>query len=219
MPSEEFDKQFDAFARERYKNLLADLPGWEMQYQIASKAISESRWSDAIVPARKAVELYPEHSGPDSPYLLLARALDKSGDRPQALQTLLDYRKAGGWDPGALRELAKWLDEAKRTDDALDVLSAVNYVDPLNGDQHAVLGERLLATAKNEDALREFRVQLALNPHDPTPGHFGMARALRALGDQSASRRHLLDALETAPHYKPAQDLLLQMLEERKRNE
>jgi tetratricopeptide (TPR) repeat protein len=219
MPSEEFDKQFDAFARERYKGLLADLSGWEMQHQIATKAVAESRWRDAIEPARKAVELYPEHSGPDSPYLLLARALDKSGDRPQALQTLLDYRKAGGWDPGALRELAKWLDEAKRADDALEVFSALNYVDPLNGDQHVVLGERLLAAARNEDALREFRVQLALSPHDRAPGHFGMARALRAIGDQPASRRHLLDALETAPHYKPAQDLLLQMIEERKRNE
>jgi tetratricopeptide (TPR) repeat protein len=219
MTSEEFDKQFDAFARERYKDLLADLRGWEMQYQIAAKAVAESRWRDAIEPARKAIALYPEHSGPDSPYLLLARAYDKAGERPQALQTLLDYRKAGGWDPGALRELAKWLDEAKRPDDALEVLSAVNYVDPMNGDQHVVLGERLLSSARNEDALREFRVQLALNPHDPAPGHFGMARALRALGDQPASRRHLLDALETAPHYKPAQELLLQMIEERKRNE
>lgn len=219
MKSEEFDKQFDAFARERYKALLADLKGWDMQYEIATKAFSESRWNDAIVAARKAVELYPEHSGPDSPYLLLAKAQDKAGDRPQALQTLLDYRKAGGWDPAALRDLAKWLDEAKRPAEALEVFSAINYVDPLNGDQHTLLGERYLAGGKNEDSLREFKVQLALSPHDPATGNFGMARALRALGDKPASRRHLLDALETAPHLKPAQDLLLQMIEERKRNE
>jgi cellulose synthase operon protein C len=99
------------------------------------------------------------------------------------------------------------------------VFAALNHVDPLNGNQHSVLGERLLASGKNEESLREFRVQLALSPHDPAPGHFGMARALRALGDTPASRRHLLDALETAPHYKPAQTLLLQMIEERKRNE
>jgi tetratricopeptide (TPR) repeat protein len=219
MSSEEFDKQFDAFARERYKGLLADLQGWEKIYAEADKAIAEARWQDAIEPARKAVELYPEHSGPDSPYLLLARALDKAGDRPGALQTLLDYRKAGGWEPGALRELASWLDEAERADEALEVFAALNYVDPLTGNQHTVLGERLLAGGKNEESLREFRVQLALNPHDPAPGHFGMARALRAIGDAPASRRHLLDALETAPHYKPAQTLLLQMIEERKRNE
>lgn len=219
MKSEDFDKQFDAFARERYKALLADLKGWDMQYEIATKAFSESRWNDAIVAARKAVELYPEHSGPDSPYLLLAKAQDKAGERPQALQTLLDYRKAGGWDPAALRDLAKWLDEAKRPAEALEVFSAINYVDPLSGDQHVVLGERYLTGGKNEDSLREFQVQLALAPHDPATGHFGMARALRAMGDKPASRRHLLDALETAPHLKPAQDLLLQMIEERKRNE
>ena len=219
MSSEDFDKQFDAFVRERYKGLLADLPGWEALYQDASKAVSEGRWRDAVDPARKAIALYPEHSGPDSPYLLLARALDKAGDRSGALQTLLDYRQAGGWDPSALRDLASWLDEAGRAQDALEVFAAVNYVDPLNGNQHTLLGERLLAGGKHEDALREFRVQLALSPHDPAPGHFGMARALRALGDLPASRRHVLDALETAPHYKPAQALLLQMIEERKRNE
>jgi len=219
LPSADFDKQFDAFARERYKALLADLPGWEKLYGEASKAVAEARWRDAIEPARKAMELYPEHSGPDSAYLLLARAYDKVGERAQALQTLLAYRQAGGWDPGALRELATWLDEAGRAEEALEVLAALNYVDPLNGNQHLLLGERLLAGGKSEDSLREFRVQLALNPHDPAPGHFGMARALRALGDRPASRRHLLDALETAPHYKPAQEMLLQMLEERKRNE
>jgi tetratricopeptide (TPR) repeat protein len=219
MPAEEFDKQFDAFVRERYKPLLANLESWQAQYQQASKAIAESRWQDAIEPARRAVELYPEHSGPNSPYLLLARAYDKSGNRAQALQTLLDYRAAGGWDPDALRELARWLDEAGRGREALEVYAALNYVDPLNGDQHTVLGERYLAAGNHEEALREFRVQLALSPHDPAPAHFGMARALRALGDRAASRRHLLDALETAPHYKPAQALLLQMIEERKRNE
>jgi tetratricopeptide (TPR) repeat protein len=219
MPTEEFDKQFDAFVRERYEPLLANLESWQAQYQQASKAIAESRWQDAIEPARRAVELYPEHSGPNSPYLLLARAYDKSGNRAQALQTLLDYRAAGGWDPDALRELARWLDEAGRGREALEVYAALNYVDPLNGDQHTVLGERYLAAGNHEDALREFRVQLALSPHDPAPAHFGMARALRALGDRAASRRHLLDALETAPHYKPAQALLLQMIEERKRNE
>ena len=56
---------------------------------------------------------------------------------------------------------------------------------------------------------------LALNAHDPAPAYFGAARALHALGDRAASRRHVLDALATAPHYRPAQEFLLQMIEER----
>lgn len=219
MSSEEFDRQFEAFARERYQALLANMQSWEKAHQEAAEAIADSRWRNAIEPARKAIDLYPEHSGPNSPYLLLARAFEQLGERSKALQTLLDYRSAGGWDPNALRQLATLLDEVGRADHALEVLAAVNYVDPLNGPQHTLLGERFIALEKPEAALREFSVQLALMPHDPAPAHFGMARALRALGDIPASRRHLLDALETAPHYKPAQTLLLQMIEERKRNE
>lgn len=217
--SDEFDRQFIAFARERYQALLANLHVWERHHQAASAAAAQARWSEAIESARKAIELYPEHTGPDSPYLLLAHAYDKSGQRAQALSALLDYRAAGGWDPKALRDLASGLDEAGRGAQALEVFAALNYVDPLNGPQHTVLGERYLAIGRIDDALREFQVQLALNPHDPAPGHFGIARSLRARGDLGGARRHVLDALEASPHYKPAQTLLLQMIEERKRNE
>ena len=48
---------------------------------------------------------------------------------------------------------------------------------------------------------------------------FGAARALYVLGDRAASRRHVLDALVAAPHYKPAQEFLLKIVEERTKNE
>jgi Flp pilus assembly protein TadD len=111
--------------------------------------------------------------------------------------------------------LARWLDEAGRTEQATEVMVSLNYADPLNPELHSQLGERLLAAGRAQDALREYQALLALNALDQAPAHYGMARALRELGDKAGSRRHLLDALETAPHYKPAQALLLQMIEER----
>jgi hypothetical protein len=42
-----------------------------------------------------------------------------------------------------------------------------------------------------------------------------LAKALRANGDQAASRRSVLQALEIAPHFKPAQEMLLDMVEGR----
>jgi cellulose synthase operon protein C len=104
---------------------------------------------------------------------------------------------------------------AGRRDEAIATLMAVNYADPLHGEQHLKLGEQFLSAGRAEDSLREFQVLLGLDHHDPAVANFGMARALRELGDGAASRRYLLDALETAPHYKPAQALLLQMIEER----
>lgn len=219
MAPADFDKEFDAFLHSRYGALLAGLKEWEAQYQAARKAIQSEQWNDAVTSAKRAVELYPEHVGPGSPSLLLARALDKLGRRPEAIAAIEAYRNAGGWDPGALRELAHWLDEVGRKNDATAVLQALNYSDPLNADQHAQLGERLLTENRAEDSLREFRVLLALRDHDQAQALFGAARALYALGDRAASRRHVLDALAAAPHYKPAQEFLLQIVEERTKNE
>jgi tetratricopeptide (TPR) repeat protein len=215
MPAADFDDEFDAFLRARYAMLLANTEEWQKVYEQAGAAIRSERWKDAIVPARRATEIYPEDIGPDSAWLLLARALDKSDQRREAIEVLLSYRRAGGWNPGALRELAAWLDGAGRSDEATDTLMTLNYVEPLNGNQHQQLGERLLAANQPEEAMREYRVLLALSAHDPAPANLGIARALRQLGDHQGSRRYLLDALASAPHYKPAQELLLQMFQER----
>jgi tetratricopeptide (TPR) repeat protein len=210
-----FDKEFDTFVRTRFANVLANFEDWQRQMQAGRQAIQKERWADAVEPARRAVALYPEHVGGDSAHLMLAKALDKLNRRADAIVALEDYRRAGGWDPTALRELARWLDEAGRTQDATRLMVSLNYSDPLNVEVHAQLGERLLTAGRNEDALREFQALLALNTLDQAPAHYGMARALRGMGDKLGSRRHLLDALATAPHFKPAQALLLKMIEER----
>ncbi|PZN32132.1 MAG: hypothetical protein DIU71_08265 [Proteobacteria bacterium] len=216
MEPEEFDEAFVEYVRQRYAPILDDMAGWQRDHQAARQAIAAQRWTDAIEPARRAAERYPEHSGPASPHILLARALDKTGRRAEAIESLRRYRRNGGWQPEALRELAAWLDEAGETAEATEILLSLNYLDPLNAAHHAALGDRLLAAGRAEEALREFQVLLALGPRDEAPARFGMARALRATGDATASRRYLLDALAIAPHYRPAQDLLLQMIEERK---
>lgn len=217
--AEQFDKEFDAFARRRFAMLLANIDQWERLYQRAREAVQKEQWEQAIEPARQAAQLYPEHIGPDNPNLLLARALDKLGRRAEAIAALEAYRGAGGWDPEPLRQLAHWLDEAGQPQDATSLMEALNYADPLNEAQHADLGERLLSANRAEDALREFRALLALEQHDQAQALYGAARALHAMGDRAASRRHILDALAAAPHYKPAQDFLLEIVEERTRNE
>lgn len=216
---EEFDKEFNTFVRSRFGTLLAGMREFEERYQAARKAMQAEQWSDVIEPAKRAAALYPEHVGPGSPNLLLARAFDKLGQRPEAIAAMETYRNAGGWDPDALRELARWLDESGRGPDATAILETLNYADPLNADQHAQLGERLLASERAEESLREFQALRSLREHDQAQALFGSARALRLLGDGAGSRRHVLDALAVAPHYRPAQEFLLQIIEERTKNE
>jgi len=211
----EFDKEFDAFMKQRYAALLPHMDEWQHNYKAAYEAIEEKKWPAAIEAARKAVAMYGEYVGDGSPYLLLAKAYKESKQPAQALQTLLDYRHAGGWDPEALRELARDLQASGRSADAIEVLLAVNYGDPLKEESHASLGDALLAAQRPQEAMREYRTLLALDTHDKATAHLGIARALRSMGDRAQAKRSVLQALETAPSFRDAQKLLLEMTDER----
>jgi len=211
MRSTEFDEQFTAFMKERFAGVLGAWDEWQRSMRAAHEAAAREDWPAVIEPARRAADIFPEFTMTGSPHLLLARALDATGNRADAIAALQRYHRLGGWDPEALRLLAGWLDESGRKDQALEVRQALLFADPLDPALHAALGDGFHAAGRMRESLREYRVLLALDPHDRAAANFGIARALRALGDQAGSRRHLLDALETAPHYRPAQDLLLEM--------
>jgi cellulose synthase operon protein C len=212
-----FDREFDAFVNERFAAPIGNFDAWQKALQTAHEAVKQQDWSAAIDSASQAVGHYPQHVGPGSAALVLGHALNKAGRRAEAIAALKAYRDAGGWEPDALLELARWLDEAGDQGAATEVFGAVNYVDPMNTDLHSRLGERLLTAGDAAAALREFRVLRAIEGADPATAHFGAARALRVLGNPDESRRELLDALAAAPHYRPAQALLLETIEERTR--
>ncbi|HVY80774.1 MAG TPA: tetratricopeptide repeat protein [Steroidobacteraceae bacterium] len=211
MSPSDFDKELAKFLNERFAKYLADPKAWQQAMQAAHQAAGESKWADVIEPARRAVDLFPDYTLSGSPWLLLARAYDETGKRADALGALQRYRELGGWDPDALRKLATWLDEAKQPQKSLEVLNALTLIAPLDASLHAQLGERYNADGKAADSLREYKVLLALDAHDNAAANFGIARALNSLGDRAQSRRYVLQALETAPHYRPAQDLLLEI--------
>jgi tetratricopeptide (TPR) repeat protein len=211
MSPADFDKELAKFMNERFAKYLADPKAWQEAMKAAHQAAGDSKWPDVIEPAKRAVDIFPDYTLGGSPWLLLARAYDETGKRPDALGALQRYRELGGWDPDALRKLAAWLDEAQQPQKSLEVLNALTLVAPLDGSLHAQLGERYNAAGQAADSLREYKVLLALEARDSATANFGIARALNSLGQRAESRRRLLQALETAPHYRPAQDLLLEI--------
>ena len=209
----EFDKTFDEFMKQRYAKALPRLEEWKKHYTDAVAAAEREEWNATIDAARAAIDIYGEAADSGSPYLLLAKAYGKTNQGDLALQALLDYRAGGGWDPDALVTLANELHARNRSQEALDVMLALNLVDPLNTESHLRLADTLLAAARPQEAAREYRALLALDTHDKAAAHFGVARALQNMGDRVGSRRSVLEALEAAPHFKPAQELLLEMVE------
>ncbi len=208
---EEFDKQFDAFVSQRYAAYIADPKRWPDLMERAHRMADAHNWAAARDAAHAAIEMFPEFTGNGSAYEVLAQVEESDGHPDAAIAALTAWRQAGGWNPDSQRKLASLLLAAKRDDEAARVLAAVNFADPLATQDHDRLGQLLLAEDKGADALREYQVLLSLQPGDTAVANYGLARSYRMLGDAAQARRHVLESLEIAPNYRPAQHLLLEM--------
>jgi tetratricopeptide (TPR) repeat protein len=89
------------------------------------------------------------------------------------------------------------------------------YVDPTDPGPHQRLADLAEALHRPALAVREWRALVALDPADPAVAYYRLARAELAAGNREAARRAVLRALEQAPGYEPALELLLEIKEGR----
>jgi tetratricopeptide (TPR) repeat protein len=212
---DEFDTQFKAFMEQRFAPYLKDPNRWPELLRRAHTMLEARNWREARDAAQAAITLLPEYTAAGSAYEVLAAAEEGAGNTDAAIAAWQAWRKAGGWNPSGMRKLGELLLAAKRNPDATEVLAAINWSDPLAAEGHDRLGKLLVEQNRGAEALREYQVLLALRPLDTAAANFGLARALRLTGDNARARRHVLESLETAPNYRPAQRLLLEMTGER----
>lgn len=212
---EEFDAAFKEFVEQRFAAYLKDPKRWPELLRRAHTMLDARNWAAAREAAQAAITMLPEYTASGSAYEVLAAAEEGAGNTAAAIAAWQEWRGAGGWNPAGMRKLGELLLAEKRNVEAAEVLAAINWSDPLAADNHDQLGRLLIAQNRGAAALREYEVLLALQPLDTAAANYGMARALRLTGDEARARRHLLQSLETAPNYRPAQRLLLEMTGER----
>jgi tetratricopeptide (TPR) repeat protein len=209
---EQFDKDFAGYVDEQLGSVVAVLDNWREAEQAAQAALHGEQWEEAAGKAAHAIDLFPDYVDEGSAYLVKAKSEVELKRQDAAIATLLEYRRRGGHDPDALLKLANWLEEANRPADSLAVLEDVLMVAPLRPEVHQELGDRLLAAGRPAEAAVEYRALLAMNPHDLAEAHFRLAKAYFAAKDRSRCREQLLYALEIAPNYREAQQLLLEIV-------
>jgi tetratricopeptide (TPR) repeat protein len=211
MEPDDFDAAFDAFVTAEYDDVLEQLDHWAHTQARIDAALDNGDWDDVIELADELVAIMPHYTEPDSPYLALARAHNELDQREAAREALETFWRGGGYDPGALKRLSDWLVEAGQRDTAIEVLHSINLVDPLDADLHGELGDMLLAASRAEEALREYEIAMALAPHDMATAWYRLASAQHALGNIEESQANVLQALDVAPNFRPAQRLLLKL--------
>jgi tetratricopeptide (TPR) repeat protein len=163
----------------------------------------------------RAKALFPEYAGDNSPYFLLATAhhlAGRSGKVAVELEELTSRNQAHY--PG-LRLLAEARLDLADTSGAARALESAQYVYPFETADHLRLAQWYSATGQQERAIQERRAVLALNPFNRSEALYQLALAQWTAGDQRGARSTVLEALEQAPNYEEALELLLEMRGER----
>jgi cellulose synthase operon protein C len=208
----QFDENFAGYVDAQLGAVLMQLDAWREKQGELQETVQRGDWRLVAAKAAEAIELFPDYVDEGSPYIAKARAHRELGETGLATATLLEYRKRGGYDPDALIALARQLGEAGRTDESIDVYEDVLMVAPLRAEVHRDFGDRLAEANKHREALVEYQAFLAMNPQDLAEAHYRLAKTHVALDDRAKGREHLLYALEIAPHYREAQQLLLEVV-------
>jgi Flp pilus assembly protein TadD len=197
-----------------------DLPGLKTRAEKApenfysqwsyGRALFDSGNLSGARPAlEKAAQLAPPVRGSVSPHGLLAQIAEKDGDVTRARKELRELLTYDHENVGAARHLALLAGKTNATEDQDIGLRLVADLDPFDGDVHSQLGRRELAKSRREAALIEFQAALALNPPNLAEAHTDIGEVLLALGRRDEARREALQALQQAPSYPRAQELLL----------
>ncbi len=172
---------------------------------------SEGDMDRAIEHLRRASELFPFYTGQGNPYLQMADIYQSRGQKAEAATALAGLVRYDENDSEALKRLAGLRLEMGDRDGALEAAFASFYINPFDTALHKLAGDAYLEKGDRAAAVREFRVRLALKPPDLAEAHYDLARSLDALGNRAEARREVLRALEIAPGFDKAQELLLKL--------
>ena len=170
---------------------------------------------EAMQAFERAAALVPAAGGPGSPHeQLAAMALEKK-DRPRAITELTALVAVDFNNVEAARQLADLLRQSGVEDPArlTPVYQRIAAIDPFDPEAHAMLGRYAMARNEADTASREFRAVIALGPVDKAAAYTDLGESYLKGGKRAEAKKQVLSALEIAPGYERAQDLLLKLVD------
>jgi tetratricopeptide (TPR) repeat protein len=196
------------------KALAADNPdSFPVQMQLAEALHKAGDRAGAIEALERADRLLPGAPGDNNPNGMLAAIALEQGDTARAVRALEALVRVNHTDVAAARKLASLLSPQTDPGRAQDAYQRVVAIDPFDAGAQSALGHLLLGRKDAQGALQAFRSALAAGPTDRAAAHADLAEAYLMAGQPADARRQALAALEIAPSFERAQDLLLQIVE------
>jgi hypothetical protein len=234
VPLPELEKKFADFARARAENLApnADLekpPAGEMEIETelweklhpgnyylsmekARQLMEDKKWAEAKPLLESVAASYAGERRGDNPLWLEAVTERNLNDTNAELALLEKFaRQEADFVDLYLRliELTgarkDWAAETKYAERLLQI-------NPLLSAPYRALAEAGNGLDNKGQSIDAYRKLLLLDPPDPVDAHFRLARLLHERGGaENEAKRQVLEALEDAPRYRDAQQLLLEI--------
>lgn len=176
----------------------------------AQSAVRARDWAAAKPPLQKLITHYPDQSGPSNAYALLA-AVHRGLNETTAERAALEQWAAREAD--ALEAYTRLMElAAAERDWPVVAENAERFlaVNPLLPQPYRQLAAAREAQGENRAAIGAYEKILRLDPADPADVHFRLGRLLYAESDPGA-KRQVLQALEEAPRFRAAHQLLLEL--------
>ncbi|MGD8602500.1 MAG: tetratricopeptide repeat protein, partial [Gemmatimonadota bacterium] len=238
IPLDQFDQEFDDYLHERFRGPiqalveLGDMPGntadadamedyvrahpgsFIARMRLGALLLRDDLLDDAEEQFQAALRMWPEYGEADSPYWFLAQIHEERGELDQAAAALHRMNELSESNYRALIKEADLLEELDRPADASAALNKAVLIWPYEMELHQRLAALDATIGNHEGAVRERQAVIALDPADRAEAFYLLAVAQRDAGDRAEARRSVLRALEAAPNYAEALELLLELRSE-----
>ena len=184
-----------------------------VQMALGQALVAAKDLDGAMVAFERAAALLPRAGGRGNPHAMIARVALEKKDTERAIKALEASLLIDPSDVEAARQVAG-LVASKGNDTVTEAAyKRVVGIDPFDSKSQTVVGRLAFKRKDNVAALRAFRSALATQPADRAAAHTDLGEALLASGDAAEAKKQTLEALEIAPSFECAQDLLLKLAE------
>ena len=195
------------------KEAAAENPGSYTAQLALGRALAAAGDAAAFEPLQRAAALVPMATGPESPHAVMARLAEKLGDAPRAIRAYLALLEHDHTAIAAARQLLAVAEKAGDRAASQRALDRIIALDPFDAQAHMAAGRHALERRDPATAAREFRAALAAGVQDKATAHHELGESYLLAGRVAEAKAEALAALEIAPTFEGAQDLLLRTVE------
>jgi tetratricopeptide (TPR) repeat protein len=210
-PTEEGDV-IQAATPESVVERAQEAPGdFLAQLAMGMKLLQEENLDEAEKYLERAKNLFPDYAGPDSPYWFLSQIHQKRGNLDDAREELSSFVAINGNHYEAHLQLAELEEKLGDESKAAEMLERALYVYPFEIEVHRRLADLYRGLEYHPGVIRERRALVATEVVDRAQVLYELALAYFEAGDSTRARGEVLRALEIAPSFDEALELLLKL--------